>query len=114
LAAARRAKKEHQEVVSDEDEDEEDEDGVQRPESNRPGRRGKKFTRRQEGKLNKHYMRRTLEAEYTAEQAGATIADKEAALEARATYNDWAAKRGTVWAGEEEFINTWKTAAKKT
>jgi hypothetical protein len=49
-----------------------------------------------------------------AKQEGATTADKEAAVEWRAKYNDWAAKRRTPWAGEEEFINTWKPAAKKT
>ena len=103
------AREEHQEVVGDKDEDEEDEDGVKQP----GGRRKGYHTRRQEVKINKHYMQRTLEAEMAAEQKGATTADKEAAVKARATYNDWAAKRGTVWVGEEEFINAWKTAAKK-
>jgi hypothetical protein len=64
--------------------------------------------------ISKYFMRRMLEAEMAAEQEGATTANKDAAVKARETYNGWAAKRRTVWAGEKEYINAWKTAAKNT
>jgi hypothetical protein len=70
--------------------------------------------RRKEDQTSMYFMRRKLEAEMAAEQPGATIADKEEAVKWRAKYNDWAKDRGTVWAGEEKYINEWKTAAKKT
>jgi hypothetical protein len=53
-----------------------------------------------------YLMRRTLEAEMAA--------DKEEAVKWRTKYNDWRKEKGTVWAGEEKYINEWKTAAKKT
>ena len=85
LAAAPRAKKEHKEVVGDEGE--EDEDGVQRPKSNRPRRKGKgSLERRKEEQTNQYFLRRIREAEMAA--------DKEEAVKWKANYNDWAAERG--------------------